>query len=138
MAEIKIEGEAENLPQEIRILSAIGYLPMLFFLPLIVRPKDGFCRFHGIQSLVLLLALAIVWIAVYILDFLLGKVLGNMILLGFVFKITAWLVHNVAGFAISVLYILLITYCFIQAAAGQRWRVPFLGAYAQRLHIRYE
>ncbi|MEO0050878.1 MAG: hypothetical protein ABIK42_07025 [candidate division WOR-3 bacterium] len=138
MAEIKIEGEGENLSQEIRILSAIGYLPMLFFLPLILRPKDGFCRFHGIQSLVILLALATVWVAIYILDFILGKVLGSMILWGFIFKITAWLVHYVAGTAISILYILLIIYCFIQAAAGQRWRVPVLGAYAERLHIRYE
>jgi uncharacterized membrane protein len=133
--ETKIAAEAENLPQEIRVLAAIGYLPMLFFLPLILRPKDRFCRFHGTQSAILLVALTICWVVIYILDFLLGRVLGNVILLGFIFKISAWLIHYLAGTAVSVLYLLLIIYCFIQAAAGQLWRVPLLGDYAQRLHI---
>lgn len=131
----KIEEETEDLPQEIRLLAAIGYLPMFFFLPLILCPKDKFCRFHGVQSAVLLTALAILWVCIYILDFLLGRILGNAILIGFIFKITAWIIHYLAGTAISIIYLVLIIYCFIQAAAGQLWQVPLLGYYTERLHV---
>ncbi len=108
---------------------------MFFLLPILLRPKDKFCRFHGAQSLILLMALALFWIGVYITDFVLGRVMGNVILIGFIFKIFAWLIHWVAGTVVSLLYIFLVIVGFVQAVAGQYWRIPFLGAYAERLRI---
>lgn len=135
--EIKIETESANetVSQDTRILAAVGYLPMFFLLPLLLRPKEKFCRFHGLQSLLLLMALAIFWIFVYITDFLLGRIMGNVILIGFIFKIFAWLIHWLGGTVVSLLYIFLVIIGFVQAAAGQYWRIPVLSTYARRLHL---
>ncbi|MEO0070826.1 MAG: hypothetical protein ABIK39_01895 [candidate division WOR-3 bacterium] len=135
--EIKIETKSaeETISQDTRILAAVGYLPMFFLLPLLLRPKERFCRFHGLQSLILLMALAIFWIFVYITDFLLGRIMGNVILIGFIFKIFAWMIHYLAGTVVSLLYIILVIIGFVQAAAGQYWRMPVLNTYAQRLHL---
>ncbi len=126
-------GAVEIPIPEIRLLAALGYLPLLFFLPLLIRPRDRFCAFHGVQSLILLIIFVIFWIVVYILNFLLGKVLGNVIILGFVFKIAAWMIHYLLGTLLSLGYILVILYCFIKAAAGELWHIPALGKYAERL-----
>lgn len=125
----------ESLSQEIRILAAIGYFPMFFLLPLLAKPNDKFCRFHAIQSGLLLATLVVFWFGVYILDFILGKVLANVILVGFVFKLSAWLIHYVGGTVVSLIYIILVIVCFIQAAAGQYWRIPVLSMYIERLRI---
>lgn len=135
--EIKIETESpeETLSQDTRILAAVGYLPMFFLLPLLLRPKEKFCRFHGVQSLLLLMALAIFWIGVYITDFLLGRVMGNVILIGFIFKVFAWIIHYLTGTVISLVYIFLVIIGFVQAAAGQYWRIPVLSTYTERLRM---
>jgi uncharacterized membrane protein len=127
--------ETERLSAEIRLLAAVGYLPMLFFLPLLIRPRERFCYFHGIQSLLLLTAFAIFWIGVFIVDLLFSKILGNVIIFGLVFRITAWIIHYLGGTSISILYLILIIYCFIQSAAGQMWPIPVIGSYARRIAV---
>lgn len=123
----------QAVSQEGKLLAALGYIPMLFFLPLLVRPRDNFCRFHGIQSVILICALTIFWICVYILDLILGKVLGNVIFIGFIFKAAAWIFHYLVGTVISLLYIILSIAGMIQAAAGRYWRIPILSLYIDRL-----
>ncbi|MCX7732228.1 MAG: hypothetical protein N2248_03585 [candidate division WOR-3 bacterium] len=120
------------IPMEIRMLAAFGYLPMLFILPLIFGQRYRFSRFHGFQSLFLLIGLALIWIAIFLVDVLLGNVLGKIILLGFIFKATAWIIHNLVGTVISIIYLILTVYCFVQAAAGQEWRIPVVGILAQK------
>lgn len=115
------------------MLAAVGYVPMLFFLPLLVRPRDNFCRFHGVQSLILICGLMIFWIGVSILDLLLGKVLGNVIFIGFIFKFASWIFHYIVGTMVSLMYIVITSVSLVQAAAGQYWRVPVLGVYIDRL-----
>ncbi|NPV13597.1 hypothetical protein HPY86_01525 [candidate division WOR-3 bacterium] len=123
----------QAVSQEGKLLAALGYIPMLFFLPLLVRPRDYFCRFHGIQSVILICALTIFWICVYILDLILGKVLGNVIFIGFIFKAAAWIFHYLVGTVISLLYIILSIAGMIQAATGRYWRIPILSLYIDRL-----
>lgn len=120
-------------PAEVRLLAAVGYLPMLFFLPLLVGHRHRFCKFHGMQSLVLLIAFALIWLAILLFDFLFGNILGRIIIFGFIFKISAWIVHYLIGTSVSLLYFILIVYCFIQAAAGQEWEVPLIAAYTRRI-----
>jgi len=78
--------------------------------------------------------LALLWVCVHIIDFLLGRIMGSLFLIGFIFKLTAWLVHNIGGPIFSLAYVALVIAGIVQAAAGQYWRVPLLGAYAERLH----
>jgi len=50
-----------------KFLAMIGYLPPLFFVPLMASPHSRFCRFHANQGLMVFLALAALQLAVPIL-----------------------------------------------------------------------
>jgi uncharacterized membrane protein len=49
----------EYTPEDVedgKVLAAIGYLGILFFIPLVVKPENRFCRDHGKQAMVLFIA----------------------------------------------------------------------------------
>ena len=117
------------------LLATVGYIPLLFFLPLFVGTREPYARFHGRQSLVLFSAVIVFNIAVGVSDLVLGRVLGSMFLLGFFFKAVAWLVHYPAGFVVAVAYTVLVIIGIVQAATGQYWRIPVVGVYAERLKL---
>ena len=116
-------------------MATVGYVPLLFFLPLFVGTREPFARFHGRQSLVLFAAVVAFNIAVGVTDLVLGRVLGSMLLIGFFFKVVAWLIHYPTGFAVAVAYLVLVVIGIVQAATGQYWRIPVLGVYAERLKL---
>ena len=117
------------------MLAAVGYLPLLFFLPLFLARTDAFARHHAKQAMVIQCVLISFWVAVWVSDFVLGRVLGNMLLLGFLFRLMAWLIHYPLGFAVSLGYMVLAAVGLVQSFAGQYWRVPILGAFADRLAL---
>lgn len=52
-------GEREYSPEEIedgKMLAAIGYIGILFLVPLLVKPENKFCRDHARQGFVCALA----------------------------------------------------------------------------------
>ncbi len=126
---------AERSSSDAILLATVGYVPLLFFLPLFVGTREPFARFHGRQSLVLFAAVIVFNIAVGVTDLVLGRVLGSMFLLGFFFKAVAWLIHYPAGVAVAVAYAVLIIIGIVQAATGQYWRIPVVGVYAERLKL---
>lgn len=117
------------------MLAAVGYVPLLFFLPLFVGSRERFAKFHGRQSLVMFALVVVFHIAVSITDLFLGRILGGMFVLGIFFKAVAWLVHYPAGFLVAVAYAVLVIIGIVQAATGQYWRIPVLGVYAERLKL---
>jgi uncharacterized membrane protein len=117
------------------LLATVGYVPLLFFLPLFVGTKEPFAKFHGRQSLVLFAAVVAFNIAVGFTDLVLGRVLGSMFLIGFFFKAVAWLIHYPAGFLVAVAYAVLVIVGIVQAATGQYWRIPVLGVFAERFKL---
>lgn len=126
----------QNRPaQEDTVLAVIGYLPMMFFIPLLAGKPDSFARFHGKQSLFLFAGFAVLWVAIWIVDVLFGRVMGNVLILGFVFRAIAWIIYNVVGVAVSLLYLALTIAAAVQAALGRKWRIPFLSAYMNRLQF---
>ena len=55
-------ADLEYTPEEVedgKALAAIGYLWVLFFIPLVVKPQNRFCRAHGKQAMVLFIASAL-------------------------------------------------------------------------------
>jgi len=136
MADTENRQESLEQGQGNAALAAVGYLPLLFFLPLVVAPNDRFCRFHGYQSLVAFLAFILFWIAVWIVDLVFGRMIGSIFLIGFLFRALAWLVHNIAGALVSLGYFVLVIMGLVQAAIGRYWRIPVLGVYAERLETR--
>ncbi len=114
-------------------MAAIGYLPLLFFLPVFLSRKSRFVRLHGLQGMTLQLGLFVFWIGVWVTDFLFGRVLGNMLILGFVFRVVAWLIHYPLGFIVVGTYIVIALIGIMHALSGERWRVPILSTYSERL-----
>jgi len=126
---------SERPSSEALLLAAVGYLPLLFFLPLFVGKREAFARFHGRQSLVMFVGVLAFNIVMTLSDLVLGRVLGSMFILGFFFKAVAWLVHYPVGTAVSLAYLLAVAVGVVNAATGQCWRIPVVGAYAERLRL---
>ena len=125
----------ERASSDAILLAAVGYIPLLFFLPLFVGTKEPFAKFHGRQSLVMFAAVLAFNIAVAVTDLVLGRILGGMFLMGLFFKVVAWLIHYPAGLVVALAYAVLIIVGITQAATGQYWRIPVVGAYADRLKL---
>ncbi len=126
---------AEKPSHESTVIAAVGYLPVLFFVPVFFARTDEFARFHGRQSMVVQLALFVFWLGVWISDFLLGKVLGNMLILGFVFRAVAWMIHYPLGLVVTGAYIVIAVIGIAHCLSGQRWRIPVVSAYTERLMV---
>lgn len=133
MPETKVELKAGA--EANRVTAALGYVPFLFFIPIFANREDEFAQFHGKQSLVLFCALIILWIAIWLIYLIFRGILGNIFIIGFLFKTLAWLIHNVIGTIISLGYLVLMVLGIINAASGNYWRIPIIGAYAERLKI---
>ena len=126
---------SEQASSDAVLWAAVGYIPLLFFLPMFVGTREPFAKFHGRQSLVMFAAVVLFNIMVSITDLILGRILGGMFLIGFFFKAVAWLIHYPAGFVVALAYTVLVIFGIVQAATGQYTRIPVVGAYAERLRL---
>jgi len=118
-----------------RVLAAVGYVPFLCFLPLLTRRDRDFARFHGKQSLVLLAGLVGAWVVIWILELLLARILGHILLIGILFRLMAWIIYYLFGGVISLGYLCAAVAGAIQAMAGKPWRIPFIAALADQLTL---
>jgi uncharacterized membrane protein len=126
---------SEHASSDAVLLAAVGYVPLLFFLPLFVGTREPFAKFHGRQSLVMFATVVLFNVMVSVTDLVLGKILGGMFLIGFFFKAVAWLIHYPAGTLVALAYTVLVIVGIVQAATGQYWRIPVVGAYSERLRL---
>ena len=106
--EIKQE-EKSKLPEDEKILSAIGYLGVLCVLPLFLKPKSEYCQFHGKQGLLMLL----IWIAFLILFAALPRL----------------------GGVIFFLFLLLIIFSMYNAYVGKKFKIPILGDISDKIDL---
>ncbi len=125
----------ERASSDAILLAALGYLPLLFWLPLWVGTKEQFAKFHGRQSLVMFAFVVAFNIMISITDLVLGGILGRMFLIGFFFKIVAWLIHYPAGIVVALAYCVLLIMGIVRSATGEYWRIPVVGVYAERLRL---
>jgi len=123
------------MTEKSKIVSAIGYLPFLCFIPIFVDREDEFMQFHGRQSLVLLITYIILSIALWLLAVIFGGILGHIPLIGFLFKVIGWLAHNFIGTIIAIAYVILLIISVIYAAAGAKWEIPVISTYAKKFNI---
>lgn len=117
---------------ESRAIAAIGYLPLLFLVPLLAGRGDEHQRFHGRQSLLLFLTFALLWAAIWFLVLVFGRILGDAILLGFFFRALAWFLRSIVGTLLSLGYIAMMILGIVHAVSGRCWVMPFLGRYGVR------
>lgn len=121
MSDLPTQQEAGLSPN---LAGALAYLltPLTGILFLVMEKKSAFVRFHAMQSIVIGVAMIVVWIALSILSAvlsvvpLLGVIVGLLLTLGY-------------GAFCFVLWLMLM----FRAYQGKEWEVPLAGAQARRL-----
>lgn len=95
-----------------RIIAALGYIGILCLIPLILKPKSQFAKFHGKQGLILVIG--------WVINFLIGTV-----------PVLGWLLAFIGTIALIILSLLGI----MKALAGEYWEMPYLSEYAKKLNL---
>jgi uncharacterized membrane protein len=93
-----------------RILGAVSYLWILFLVPLVFYNKNKFAKFHAKQGLVL-----------FLFEFL-------AVLVGWI-PFLGWFASMILGTAFAILSFIGV----ISALAGEKYKLPFIGKYAQKI-----
>lgn len=100
---------APQVEADEKFFAAIGYFSFLFVIPLIVKPKSEFCKFHVKQSMVLFL------VSIVVLMFLAAiPMIGSLLTLAF--------------FALNVLVI-------YRAYIGDMWNIPVVCDFAKKINF---
>jgi uncharacterized membrane protein len=119
--------EAKTLPPEIeegKALAGIGYLGILFLVPLLAKKENKFCQFHGKQGAVLFGLEVVAFIVVLILFFILniipcaGAVIGTIL----------WLAYVICALGLSV-------WGLVMAMKGEYWKMPVIAPLAEKLNF---
>lgn len=103
----KTGAKTENI-DDLKAISAVGYLGILFLIPMLTNPKSEYAMFHANQSVLLLITAAIV-----------NTVGGIIPLLGW------FIILPIGNIFILVLFIMGI----INALGGKMQRLPLIGKY---------
>jgi uncharacterized membrane protein len=119
--------EAKALPPEIeegKTLAAIGYLGILFLVPLLAKKENKFCQFHGKQGAVLFGLEIVAFIVILILFLILniipcaGAIIGTIL----------WLAYVVCALGLSV-------WGLVMAMKGEYWKMPVIAPLAEKLNF---
>ncbi|MDD5251800.1 MAG: hypothetical protein PHT12_04165 [Patescibacteria group bacterium] len=95
-------------PEPDRLIPALSYVGVLFLIPLLTAKDDEFAQFHAKQGLVLF----VVDVAV---------------------SIVAWI--PLVGWSLAIACVIVSVYGFLQAMAGVKWEMPYLGQYAKQIKM---
>ncbi|EKD92888.1 MAG: hypothetical protein ACD_28C00315G0001, partial [uncultured bacterium] len=98
-----------GIPSDERMLSALGYIPMLFVGPLIMKPRSKFCQMHGKQAM-------IVTILSFFTLFMLALMpaIGSLLFLGMIGTVTLGM---------------------YQAYSGVEWKMPIVYDIAMKVDV---
>jgi len=94
------------------IISAIGYIWLLFLVPLLLKKGNKYCEFHAKQGMVLFIASIIL------------MVIGVVPILGWIIAFFGWI-------AIIIFALL----GFVNALQGKEWEMPYLSKYAKKINL---
>lgn len=100
-------GQAEDVEQ-VKIMAALAYLGILFFLPLVTNPESKFGKFHANQGLLLLIASLII------------NAVGTLI------PVIGWFLILPLG---NIFLVVLFIMGLVNAFGGQMKRLPLVGNY---------
>ena len=95
-----------------KLVAAIGYIGILCLIPLLLKPKSQFAKFHGKQGLVLVIG--------WVINFLIG-----------IIPVLGWILAFVGTIALAVLSIIGI----LKSLNGEYWEMPYLSEYAKKINI---
>lgn len=121
------DEEQKILPAEIdegKTLAAIGYLGILFLIPLLAKKENKFCQFHGKQGAVLF-GMEVIGAIVLII---LSVVLGFVPCAGWAVSLVLWLAFWVCALGLSI-------WGLVMALKGEYWKMPVIAPLAEKLNF---
>lgn len=126
--------------EEGKTFAAIGYLGILFLVPLLAAKDNKFAKFHGKQGLVLFCAGIVCGIAAVVLLLILTVVFG---VLGGVLPGPLSCVGSALGTVIGLViwvivfggWVVLAVMGLINAFGGKYWKMPLFGGLAEKINI---
>jgi uncharacterized membrane protein len=98
--------------EENKIIAAIGYIGILCLVPLLLKPKSQFAKFHGKQGLILTIG----WVINFFIS---------------IIPVLGWILGFIGTIALVILSILGI----LKALSGEYWEMPYLSEYAKKINI---
>ena len=107
-----------------RWYAAIGYMFILCFISLWKGKESDFVRFHARQAFLLFIAECASFLAILVVD----ATLGRLPFLGLLIVILLQIVIYLSALFLSVTG-------FVKALFGERWIMPFLGVYGERVPL---
>lgn len=107
------EEKKEKQTSDANIISAIGYIWLLFLVPLLLKKDSAYCQFHAKQGMVLFIFSLLVMI------------LGGVPVIG-------WLIIMPIGWLIIIIFTLV---GFVSALQGKQWVMPVLGKFAAKINL---
>ena len=127
--EAQVEGETDIGISE-NVAGALAYFwgfvtgGILYF----VESKNEFVRFHAAQSIVLSVGLFAFFVGLFVFQFVVGFVLGDVMIIGFLLSIGFSLLWFGLMFATFLLYL----YMMYTAFSGQKKRLPVAASVAEK------
>ncbi len=106
-----------------KALSAIGYIPVLFLVPLLVAPQSRYAKFHANQGLILTIASFVLGIAQAVLCAIFG-------IMPFFREFVPVIIQAVVSVAILAYMVIGIIY----AVQGRAKRLPIIGGMLNIIH----
>lgn len=114
---VPVNTDPDAMESGEKFLAAVGYFSFLCILPLVLRPQSPFCKFHGMQSLVMM---------VFFLIF--GRL---MQVLGTIAFGNGFWVYNM----ISLIYVCFALYAIYFAYKGEMKELPLFGKFSKSLNF---
>ena len=121
------DEEQKILPPEIdegKTLAAIGYLGILFLVPLLAKNENKFCQFHGKQGAVLFGMEIIGFIVILVLSL----ILNIIPCAGAIISTILWLAYVVCAVGLSI-------WGLVMAMKGEYWKMPVIAPLAEKLNF---
>lgn len=103
------------------IAAALTYIPIVAIIFLVIEKGSRLVKFHAVQSL----GLCVAWIACWFAMMILGFILGNIPVLGFILNMLLSLAVSVGFFVAWIISL-------IKAFQGQYFKLPVIGNIAEQ------
>ena len=107
-----------------RWYAAVGYLFFLALFSLWKGRESDFIRFHSRQAFLLFVAECVSFLAILIIE----RTIGKLPFLGLLIVVLLQIAVYLSALFLSVMG-------FVKALFGERWTMPFIGAYSNRVPL---
>lgn len=106
-----------------KALAAVGYIPVLFLVPLLASPQSGYAKFHANQGLILTLSAIVLFVAKEVLCAIFG-----------IIPLLREFIPTIIETVISVAVVAYMVIGIIYAAQGKAKKLPIIGNLLNIIH----